>query len=128
MNSATWIYNTLTGDATISGKVGNRVYRDSAPEGTEFPFIAYQLVDSVPVSNAFKDTLMNAERWQIKTVDKGNDYGNIETLVAQIITLFHKETSSGVISSTFEFYLTSSEFDNGVTFKTGTLEFRLHTQ
>jgi len=128
MNSATWIYNTLTDDTTISGKVGDRVYRDSAPEGTEFPFIAYQLIDSVPVSNAFKDTLMNAERWQIKAVDKGNDYGNIDTLVTQIITLFHKGKSSGVISSTFEFYLTSSEIDNGVTFKTGTLEFRLNTQ
>ena len=128
MNSATWIYDTLKGDSTISGKVGDRVYRDSAPEGTEFPFIAYQLIDSVPVSNAFKDTLMNAERWQIKAVDKGNDYGNIDTLVAQIITLFHKGKSSGVISSTFEFYLTSSEIDNGVTFKTGTLEFRLNTQ
>ena len=128
MNSATWIYNTLTDDTTISGKVGDRVYRDSAPEGTEFPFIAYQLIDSVPVSNAFKDTLMNAERWQIKAVDKGNDYGDIDTLVTQIITLFHKGKSSGVISSTFEFYLTSSEIDNGVTFKTGTLEFRLNTQ
>lgn len=128
IDSATWIYNTLTADPVVAGKVGSRVYRDSSPEGTEFPFVAYQLVDDVPVTNAFSDILMHAERWQIKVVDKGSDYADIEDVAVQIISLFHKETSSGVIGSTFELYFTRSEVDNGVVFKTGILEFRIFTQ
>lgn len=128
MNSATWIYDTLTADTTIIGKVGTRVYRDSAPKGTAFPFIAYQLVGSVPVSNAFKDTLMTSERWQIKVVDKGNAYSNIDVVAPQIISLLHKQSSSGVVSSTLESYFQISEVDDGVTYKTGLIEFRVHTQ
>lgn len=128
MEAATWLYNTLSGDTTLAGKVGARIYRDSAPEGTAFPFLAYQLVDVVPVYNAFSDELMEAERWQIKAVDIGHDYSDIETIAARVKTLLHKKSASGVVSAVFIMKMSLSESDNGETYKTIILDFRVHTQ
>jgi hypothetical protein len=130
MGTANWLYTLLNADTTIKGKVGDRVFRDSAPEGTGFPFIVYQLIDSVPVTNAFKDILMDGERWQIKAVDKGNDYSNVEAIASRCITLFHKKSDSGegVVSCTLDWFIESSEVDDGITYKSGILDFRVHTQ
>lgn len=128
MDAATWIFNTLTNDAAISAKVGARIYRDVAPEGTAFPFVVYQQVSKTPVYNAFYDRLMFNERWQVKAVDKGNLYSNIEPVASQIITLLHKKSAAGIFSSTLEFYISLSENDAGETYKTLLTEFRINTE
>jgi hypothetical protein len=128
MSAATWIHNALTTDATITGKVGNRVYRDSAPEGTAFPFVVYQLIDSLPVHNAFKDELLQNERWQIRVVDVGHDYTDLDTISDQVETLLHKKSASGVLSSYFEMKVVQTELDKGKTYKSVILDFRVQTQ
>ena len=128
MTAATWIMSVLKDSTTVTGKVSTRIFRDSAPEGTGFPFIVFQQVDMVPVYNLFKDALMDNERWQIKVVDKGNSYTDIDIVAGEIIALLHKKSASGIVSATLEFYFPQTETDAGATYKSGILQFRIHTQ
>lgn len=39
------LYSHLSGDATLAGLVGDRIYPDIAPQGVEVPFIVRSLID-----------------------------------------------------------------------------------
>lgn len=44
-----WLYDVLTGDATISAAVSGRIYRNVAPTWTAFPYIVMQYVSGTDV-------------------------------------------------------------------------------
>ncbi|MFA7175547.1 MAG: DUF3168 domain-containing protein [Kiritimatiellia bacterium] len=127
-DGSAWIRSTLTGDTALAALVSTRIYRDEAPEGTAFPYVIMQQIDAVPVQNAFKDRLMDGERWQIKAVNKANSYTTVNSIAARIEALLHKARGSNVVSSVLEFKLPMSEKDNGNTYKSMILDFRVHTQ
>jgi hypothetical protein len=127
-DGSAWIYSTLTGSTSLAALVGTRIYRDEAPEGTAFPFVVMQQIDAVPVQNAFRDRLMDGERWQIKAVNKATSYTTVNSIAALVETLLHKARGSNVLSSVLEFKMPMSEKDNGVTYKSMILDFRVHTQ
>lgn len=66
-----WLYNTLTGDATLAAAIGNRVY-DLAPQPATYPLI--QLAEAGSNDKQF----VNASRiwvesdWLIKVIDGPN--------------------------------------------------------
>lgn len=128
-NAASWIYTTLTTDATLSALIGTRVYRDQAPEAVTYPFIAFSQIDAIPVKNAFSDILMDGERWQITAVDNGKTYTTVNSIAARLRNLLHKTSGSNVLSSVLEAEFTRSETDDaGNMYKSIILDFRVHTQ
>ena len=127
-DGSAWIYATLLADTALAAIIGTRIYRDEAPEGTTFPFVVMQQIDAVPVQNAFNDRLMDGERWQIKAVNKANDYTTVNLIAALVEALLHKQRGSNVLSSVLEFKMPMSEKDNGNTYKSIILDFRVHTQ
>lgn len=127
-DGAAWIYSTLTGSAALMALVGPRVYRDEAPEGVSFPFVVIQQIDVVPVQNAFKDKLMDGERWQVKAIDKANSYASVNAIAALVETLLHKARGTNVLSSVLELKVPTSEKDASGTYKTMILDFRVYTQ
>lgn len=128
-NAASWIYTTLTTDATLAALIGTRVYRDQAPESVAFPFVTFSQIDAVPVKNAFSDILMDGERWQITAVDNGKSYTKVNSIAARARTLLHKTRGSNVVSSVLEAEFTRSVTDNaGNMYKSIILDFRVHTQ
>lgn len=128
-NAAGWIFETLTTDTALEALIGTRVYRDQAPEKVSYPLVAISLIDVVPVKNAFADILMDGERWQIKAVDYGKSYTTVNSIAAQLRTLLHKTSGSGVLSSVLEAEFPQSETDNmGNMFKSIIMDFRVHTQ
>ena len=128
-NAASWIYSTLTTDATLSALISTRVYRDQAPEAATFPFVTFTQIDAVPVKNAFADILMDGERWQISAYDDGKTYTTVNSIAARIRTLLHKTRGSNVVSSVLEAEFTRSETDSaGNMYKSIIMDFRVHTQ
>ena len=127
-DGSAWIYSVLTGSTSLAALVSTRIYRDEAPENATFPYVVMQQIDAVPVQNAFKDRLMDGERWQIKAVNKANSYTTVNSIAALIETLLHKTRGSNVLSSVLEFKMPLSEKDNGITYKSMILDFRVHTQ
>lgn len=128
-NAASWIYTTLTTDATLSALIRTRVYRDQAPEAATFPFVTYAQIDAVPVKNAFADILMDGERWQISAYMSGKSYTTVNSIAARLRTLLHKTRGSNVVSSVLEAEFTRSETDDaGNMYKSVILDFRVHTQ
>lgn len=129
MDAAAWIYSLLSTDAELAAIVGERIFIDEAPEGTSYPLILMQQIDSVPVKNAFADILMEGEQWQIKPVDRATKYGRVNQMAARIEALMHKAAGSNVISSVLEFKLPRSEKDaGGNVYKSMIMSFRVHTQ
>jgi hypothetical protein len=127
-DGSAWIYSVLTGSTSLAALVGTRIYRDEAPENTAFPFVVIQQIDAVPVQNAFADRLMDGERWQVKAVNKATSYTTVNSIAALVETLLHKTRGSNVLSSVLEFKMPMSEKDNGNTYKSMILDFRVHTQ
>lgn len=127
-DGSAWIYSVLTGSTSLAALVSTRIYRDEAPENTAFPYVVMQQIDAVPVQNAFRDRLMDGERWQVKAVNKANSYTTVNSIAALVETLLHKQRGSNVLSSVLEFKMPMSEKDNGITYKSMILDFRVHTQ
>lgn len=127
-DGSAWIYSVLTGSTSLAALVSTRIYRDEAPENTAFPYVVMQQIDAVPVQNAFRDRLMDGERWQVKAVNKANSYTTVNSIAAIVETLLHKTRGSNVVSSVLEFKMPMPEKDNGVTYKSMILDFRVHTQ
>ena len=48
LNLTTAIYGKLSGSA-LEAHIGNRMFKGRAPEGTEFPYIVYEVVADVPI-------------------------------------------------------------------------------
>jgi len=128
MSAASWIYDTLKNDATLAALISTRIYRDEAPEETTFPYVVIQQVDVMPVYNAFKDRLMDGERWQVKAVNKAQSWTTVDSIASRVISLLHKHAGTGVVSSVLEFKMPMSEKDTSGTYKSMILDFRVHTQ
>lgn len=127
-DGSAWIHATLLADAALVALVGARIYRDEKPEGIAYPFVVMQLIDSVPVQNAFKDRLMDGERWQVKAVNKATNYTTTNSIAARIEAALHKARGSNVMSCVLEFKMPMSEKDTSGTYKSMILDFRVHTQ
>ncbi len=94
----TWIYGLLSNDAVLMPIIGKRVFIDIAPEGTNYPLIVMRQIDSIPITNAYADILMEGERWQIKAIDKATKYGRVNQIVQRVEELMHKARGPNVLS------------------------------
>jgi hypothetical protein len=130
MSAADWLYSTLTADNTIKGLVVARVYRDNAPKSAIYPFIVIQKIDTVPVDNAYRDNIMDNERWQVKIVDKSTKYTTVYTLAAAVRSALHKKASpaNGIVSCTYDFGIERTDQDPSGAYKLIFQDYRLHTQ
>ena len=93
---AKWIYETLSGDATITGIMSTRIYRDAAPQGAIMPCIVFQLQSPGNDLNGVGGRrIYNASQWTVKAIAQGGEYsGNLNTLATRIDALLHDKHSA----------------------------------
>jgi len=128
MRPDTWIYNTLKNDSQIAAVVGARVYRDVAPSTATYPLIVFQSIDMIPVDNAYRDNIMDAERWQVKLVD-ASSYTRIRPAAERIRSLLHKQAADGIVSCTYEMGMDQPEAKpDGAIIKSIIQDFVIHTK
>ncbi len=90
-----WIVDTLTGDATITGLVGDRVYSEEAPAGALFPYIVVRTLDTRDVTSATADRIMVTELRVIEAITEGQSYAPLKAIVERVDVLFHQRPDTG---------------------------------
>lgn len=123
-----WLFDVLSSDVNLEGAIGDRIYMDTAPEGSSYPFIGMQFVYGRAVSNMMADIVMFDEVWLVKATGKGNDYTALEPIVNRISQVLHKASGSGVVACFEEEILRFSEIDQGEVYKHLGHYYRIYTQ
>lgn len=81
-----WMYDLFSGNLAITNIVGNRVYGDVAPQGTDFPLVLFAFLGGADKVITFQSRFTNAI-YLIRAVGRGSSYDAIETLADRIDTL-----------------------------------------
>lgn len=45
------IYDLLSNDATVSAAVSTRIFPDTVPQNTEFPYVSYTVISTLPTND-----------------------------------------------------------------------------
>lgn len=77
-----WIYQQLSGDATITSIVGSRIYADIAPQAATFPLILFAHIGNVDVLRAGRHGRMAKSIFLVRAVGKTSSAGGDLTTVA----------------------------------------------
>lgn len=67
-----WIYTTLSGNATIAGTVGDRIFVDVAPQDAAFPLIVFALQSSFDVQGNGTHRTKTRPLYSIRFVTRGD--------------------------------------------------------
>lgn len=95
-----WIYDTLSADVTLAGLVSTRIYDGLAPQGSAFPFVAFNHQGGADLRGVGTERVFNNSLYQVKAVTKGGSYVSGAAIADRIDTLLHGQngtTSDGVI-------------------------------
>lgn len=128
-----WLRTLLTGDATLTGLVADRVFSEVAPEGTATPFIVFQAQsDSVDALGVGQARIMSASVYMVKAVTSGSSYAPLIPIADRIDELLHRASGSAdgasILASTRERTLRLHEHQDGVEWRTLASSFRIIVQ
>lgn len=116
-----WIYETLSGDATIASLVGTRIYEGLAPQGAALPFVVFQFMAGADVVAVGAVRVMNSGLYQVKAICQGESYSPAAAIADRIDTLLqgaNGSVSDGVIyGCTREQPLTLIEQEHGIQYR-----------
>lgn len=85
-----WLYDTFSADATITGVVGQRIYRRRITQGASFPALVYQHMGGVPVGVLNGVIIFSNLVYAIKVVGEGYSNVALQTAVNRIDALIHR--------------------------------------
>lgn len=130
LTADSWIYNTLTNDTTLASLIGERIFADSAPRKTPFPFLVYQFISGVPSRGVGPRVITYDERWQVRAVINVGSYKDIGAIINRVRVLFDAAHSvgTGVLACTEEQTFRFSEYDQNTELCMIGIEFLLRTQ
>lgn len=90
---ADWVNDTLTGDATLQGLVGTRVYGDLGPANATYPFIVFTVGETHQVNGVGLSEIFTTVPLTVKAVGKGSSYGPLYPIVARLVELLAGKTN-----------------------------------
>ncbi len=86
-----WLYETLSGDATITGIVGSSVNRRRIPEDAPYPAIVFQHMGGVPIMPVIGSVILYSSLvYAIKCVGAGSSNVALQAAVNRIDQLIHR--------------------------------------
>ncbi len=84
-----WLVATLTGDATITDLIADRVYSPRAPEGAVFPLIVFNFQSGEDVSGLGTKRVLARQTFQIKVICRDAVTDDVDTLCDRIDVLIN---------------------------------------
>ena len=130
LTTAQWLYNTLTGDATLMAAVTG-VYADVAPPEADYPFVVTQAVAADDVLGVGSAYIMTTERYTVRVIGV-DTFSAIETAANRINTILHRTsgaTATGsVLACVRESYDRITEVDGGKIYRVIMQRFTVYTQ
>lgn len=91
-----WLFAKLSGDATLTSLVGNRIKSYLAPAGTAFPYILYNWQGGTDVMVVGSYRVFNTGLYQVKAVGQGDSMSNIWPVAHRIDEVLHR--ASGTVT------------------------------
>lgn len=89
-----WLYTLLSGDATMTSLVGNRIYDSIAPVGVAFPLVLFNFQGGSDVSVVGGVRVMNSGLYQVKAVVQSGSNASALPIANRIDALLHRATGS----------------------------------
>lgn len=86
-----WLYTTLSGDATIAGVVGSRVFAEQAPQEAELPLVLFAHIGNVDVLRTIGLGRVARTLWLVRAVGNGESVqGSLRTVADRFDPLLIK--------------------------------------
>ena len=129
-----WLYATLTGDATLTGIIGARVYSELAPSGATFPCVVSGLQSATDVQTHNANRIMVAALWLVKGIAQAESFGGqLQQIADRLDVLLHRSAggsadSASIITSVRVEPFKQAAVEDGVHYRSLGGIFRLYTQ
>ena len=92
-----FLYGTLTGDATLTGIVGNRVYGHVVPPTATRPYVFYTLQDAGDdLTEIGAQRIFSNMIYVVRIVNKTESYASLEAGSSAITAALHRASGSNV--------------------------------
>lgn len=91
-----WLYQTLSGNQTLSTAVGGRIYVDMAPQGATFPLVLFAFLGGADKVLTFRSRFTNAI-YLVRAVGDGSSYSPIRSIADRIDALLSTVPDNGII-------------------------------
>lgn len=127
-----WLYGLLTGDPTLAGLVGGRVYGYVAPEGAALPFVVYSHQAGSDVRGNGPTRFMASLLYQVKAVGAGASFQPLKAIADRLDALL--QGASGTVADgrvlvcVREQPIAYVEIDNGIIYRHAGGLWRIHAQ
>lgn len=95
-----WLYDCLSGDATLTGLVGSRIVDRIAERGQDYPLVVFQFQGGHDVMGVAAARLLGQEVFLVKAVGRAPSYATLKPIAKRIDELLHKahgETDDGKV-------------------------------
>lgn len=90
-----FIYGLLNGDATLTGLLAGGIKPGgSAPQGTPYPFVTYQMMSSIDLMVVDAIRIWTNLVYLVKVVGESADYQTLRAVVARIDALLHRASGT----------------------------------
>lgn len=89
-----WLYQTLSGDATIVGLIGNRVFAYLIPQDATLPALVYTFQNAQDVEGCTGCRLIVKATYQVKAVDKSESVAGVKALNDRVDALLQRKTGA----------------------------------
>jgi hypothetical protein len=91
---AQWLYETLSGDATLAGMVDARIYEDMAPEAASHPLIVFELAESADENAVNGSRAAVSAEVTVRAIGEGLDFAPLAPVVNRVDALLHQQRGS----------------------------------
>ena len=92
-----WLIATLTGDVTLTGLVGARVFTEAAPIGSGFPCVVIRSISTDDQMGAGQNRIMVTEQRLVEGVHQVQDFGPLRAIADRIDALLHLKPAAGSV-------------------------------
>lgn len=129
-----WLYDTLTADTALTAVVGDRVYSEAAPLGSEFPLVVFGLEYPEDVLTHNGSRIMVTSWWRVRGIVPAESFSDaLQTIADRIDAILHRSdggTADGAVIFTsvrMEPYM-RLEVDEGKQYRSLGGVYKTHTQ
>jgi hypothetical protein len=102
------IFGILSGNSAVTGVVGTKIYPSQAPQTTQFPFVVFETISTMPNNTKSGVSEMDRYRIQVTTLAKENNQANDIADKIRTALDYYKSVNVQLIS----FQSQNSAFDN----------------
>lgn len=89
-----WLYATLSGDSTLAGLVGDRIYPAVAPPATAYPLVTFDLASAPVIQTADARVLWVRAKYLIKVWSTGTSFEAGRAIWERINALLHRASGT----------------------------------